>query len=148
MPADHHTQGPPGRSWVDFSRWPTLASWPGKTTAAILLPKQTNSMFPQSIPMVLLPERLLKGPLVAKQKTTDPSKRQMGESLSLSYLLSTKFDFPGVLLSGSPGTAKGSYEIGTFVDKCPIPHKRPAFLGDHHCGEGKTNGELHPSKRT
>lgn len=96
--------------------------------------------------MVLLPERLLKGPLAAKQKTKDPSKRQMGESLSPSYLLSTKFDFPAVLLSGSPGTAKGSNETGTFVDKCPISHERPAFLRDHHCGEGKTDGELHPKE--
>lgn len=93
--------------------------------------------FPQRIPMVLLPERLLKGPLAATQKTKDPSKRQMGESLSPSYLLSTKFDFPGVLLSGSPGTAKGSCEKGTFVEKCPIPPEGLLFSGTTTAGKGK-----------
>lgn len=86
--------------------------------------------------MVLLPERLLKGPLAATQKTEDPSKRQMGESLSFSYLLSTKFDFPGMPL-GSPGTAKGSYEKGTFVEKCPIPPKGLLFSGITTAGKGK-----------
>lgn len=81
--------------------------------------------------MVLLPERLLKGPLAATQKTKDPSKRQMGESLSPSYLLSTKFDFPGVPLSGSPGTAKGSCEKGTFVEKGLL------FSGTTTAGKGK-----------